>query len=128
MIEQGIVLYDIEMDGCLNGVYTNENHATAGVIFNEIARKKGSSLKESDSAKDWDIEGEYDCMWFDIGTHPDNRENAILVISRKATSPRVFDVTWLDVTTRNPRFAGTGYFMNSRQFVVRYEQSKPINT
>jgi hypothetical protein len=112
MSKHGIVLYDIQMDGCLNGVYTNE--PAHGVIYNEIARKQ----KPSSTPDKWDIEGDYDCMWFD---ELNSQENCILRITQSPTDPPVFKVEWLDTITRNPRFSGIGYYMNPRQFAVRSE-------
>lgn len=116
MSKNGIVLYDIQMDGCLTGVYTNE--PADGLIYNEIARKKKESITEKDSPENWNIEGEYTCSWIDINN---DREECLLRISRRNDNPRIFNIEWLDGRTRNPRFSGIGYKMNSKQFVVRYE-------
>jgi len=63
----GIVLYDIELNGCLNGVYTNME-APAGVIYNEIARKRVDPKKTENEVGgvELEIEGIYDCQYFDI--------------------------------------------------------------
>ena len=118
MSKNGIVLYDIQMNGCLNGVYTNE--LALGVIYNEIARKQEKFIKPTDVPDKWDIEGEYDCMWFD---ELNSQESCVLKISRNGSSTSIYTVEWLETKTRNPRFTGVGYLMNPRQFVVRYQET-----
>lgn len=59
--EEGIVLYDIELNGCLNGVYTNEHHLVDGAIYNEVCRKK-----KKENKIDWPIVGVYHCFYFDL--------------------------------------------------------------
>ncbi len=56
-MKSGIVLYNIELDGCLNGVYTND--ACDGEIFNEIAMMR---TKKPDSD---DLCGVYLCTYFE---------------------------------------------------------------
>lgn len=111
-VERGIVLYDIELNGCLNGVYANEQNPTAGVIFNEIARK----IKNTRG-----IIGEYDCFYFETGNRRqrNTRCNAILIIS-PTTHANVFKFEWLELPSRTRVFMGVGYQMNDRQIAVHY--------
>lgn len=99
----GLVLYDIELDGCLNGVYTND-HA-AGLIYNEIARRRPDS-------PDGDLSGIYDCFYFDENN---SRNNAVLTISRIG---RTYHLEWR--TDSRIIFNGVGYIMNEKQLVVHY--------
>lgn len=52
---QGVILYDIELNGCHNGVYTN--NSLIGEIFTETARIKEGTNFGADG-----ISGEYDCF------------------------------------------------------------------
>lgn len=111
-VQRGIVLYNIELNGCLNGVYANEQDPTAGVIFNEIARKTDDNT---------DIDGEYDCFYFETGNRRRRniRRNAILRISPTAKA-NVFMFEWLQLPGRTRVFLGMGYQMNDRQIAVHY--------
>lgn len=51
----GIVVYSIESNGCLNGLWTNIDKG--GEIFNEIAKKK--------DPKEEGISGDYLCTYID---------------------------------------------------------------
>jgi hypothetical protein len=107
-IRDGIVLYNIEMDGCLNGVYTNESSMIRGKIFNEVARKRERINTEV-------IIGIYECFFFD---NLNLRVNAILkIVSEK--SDRVYKFTWRD-EEGNFMFEGIGYKMNEAQIAVHY--------
>lgn len=101
----GIVLYDIELDGCLNGVYTNDGPGVQGVIYNEVARKKKTMPTG--------IAGDYDCFYFDISNA---RHDVDLTITPGPT--RTFDFLWAE--NSKPIFCGVGYLMNERQIAVRY--------
>jgi hypothetical protein len=57
---EGIVLYNIELNGCLNGVHTN----------NEIAKSK--------EKKENGITGLYDCFYFDFNLAGTSRVDCIL--------------------------------------------------
>jgi len=101
----GIVLYNIELNGCLNGVFTNDG--LSGVIYNEIAKIKGG-------ARSHDFSGIYDCFYFD---RPDLRNDVELEIS---TSNGMYTFTWRNITTRQAIFIGTGFLMNEKQIAVHY--------
>ena len=106
----GIILYDIGLNGCLNGVYTNME-APAGVIYNEIARKKG---KFKATGSDWDIEGVYVCQFF---TGENERSKCELTITKeKGKNGYAFEWKEKDAET----YYGRGYQMNPRQIAVHY--------
>jgi hypothetical protein len=101
---QGIVLYTIEANGCLNGVFTNSH--TGNTIYNEIAKRRDS--KERYPL----IEGTYDCYYFD-----DDRQGheAVLKIDPLIAG---YEFTW--EVDGKPWFKGTGYRMNQHQLAVSY--------
>jgi hypothetical protein len=57
---RGIVLYNIERDGNLNGVYTNNHPITNGRIATETARLRDNTLVENETEVHV-----YDCFYFD---------------------------------------------------------------
>ena len=97
----GIALYDIQMNGCLNGVYTNTG--ACGEICNEINKKKKSSTSAADT-----IVGEYDCLYFD--------QQGELTIT-KPSKDNVYHFSW-DIDGQ--QHEGVGYKMNDRQIAVSY--------
>jgi len=74
MITKGIILYNIELDGCLSGVYSNED--AYGEIFNEIARKNTYT-------SDDEICGIYNCLYFDSGNSQEETVLTIAAVSEK---------------------------------------------
>jgi len=56
---RGIAVYEILPNGCLNGVYSNDDPATEDEIFNEIARKHPNEVGQG-------IEGKYTCGYIDL--------------------------------------------------------------
>lgn len=57
----GIVVYEIIGDGCLNGVWTN-NESDKGLIMNEISRKK--------DGQESNIAGDYTVAWIEPNQEP----------------------------------------------------------
>ena len=107
-METGIVLYNIELDGCLNGVYTNDH--VDGDIFNEIARRH-TNIGEDD------LSGIYDCFYFDINN---SRIDAELTIGIKSNKNRTYAFSW--EVKGKIIFEGIGYRMNEKQVAVHYWQ------
>lgn len=105
-IKNGIALYEIELDSCLNGVYTNEY--LDGHICNEIA--KMNKAKKGD-----EVTGDYRCFYFDESK---SRFDAKLSIS-KNESVGTYEFIWTDLDG-NIEFKGIGYKMNQRQIAVHY--------
>jgi len=105
-MDKGIVLYEIELNGCLNGVYTNDG--CDGLIYNEIATKH--SPFEND-----DIAGTYDCSYFEDNNM---RKDVELSITRKKKKARIFDFKWS--MKGRVLFEGIGFKMNNRQVAVTY--------
>ncbi len=102
---QGLILYTIEADDCLNGVYTNDGHATPGTICNEIAKRRPGTGRGDR------LEGIYECVFFENTVS----HSLLLTINKRG---RTYEFTWGDPAA--PNFEGIGYIMNDRQVVVRY--------
>lgn len=105
-IKNGIILYSIERNGCLNGLYTHED--LHGRIFNEIARKKNGKIG---------IEGIYACAYFEV-EEQDEATLAFLKISKRPNS-RILDFVW--ASDGKEKFTGVGYQMSKRQISVNYK-------
>ena len=100
----GVVLYNIELDGCLNGVYTNTG--AKGEICNEI-NKKRSDTENNDSIDE--ILGTYDCKYFD--------QSGTLKIDTHPLDKRIYHFNW-DI--KGNEHEGVGYKVNKEQIVVTY--------
>jgi hypothetical protein len=109
----GIILYDIELDGRLNGVYTN--YFNQGCINNEILRPQKVSDKLNCHS---DIDGPYDCSFFDVNYAQISCELQIKLIAMNS-----YSFEWKDKDCRNI-FEGVGYKMNNRQIAVHYWSCK----
>lgn len=110
-IKHGIALYNIEKDGCLNGVYTNEDPLVNGKIFNEIIRRQINSDNSNG------VVGVYDCFYFDL---ENERVDAMLTISPFGNLENTYSFEWVKVGETTPVFVGIGYQMNPRQIAVHY--------
>jgi len=110
-IQKGMILYTIEKDGCLNGIYTNEHPAAAGSILNEITKK-------SDTKPD-DLEGTYLSAYFES----DNGKvtECKLAIDCKSIPYRF---VWYKNNPNNPIWEGYGYKMRENLLAVHYWASK----
>lgn len=113
----GVCLYTIELDGCLNGLFTNEG--AQGEIFNEICKRRPEQSSQGTLA------GTYDCVYFDVDRVSHSARLTITVLQNfqnAPNAPRVFRFEWQDVNNPNVvLFEGTGYLINPNQVVVRYE-------
>ena len=107
----GIILYDIELNDCLNGAYTNNDKTVDGNIYNEIARKK-NGIKNS-------ILGDYTCSYIDVGNVI---HEATLIITLITGLSQSYSFTWNDNNGRMI-FNGIGYKMNEKQIAVYYKKS-----
>lgn len=101
----GIILYDIEMNGCLNGVFTNMS--VGGEIYNEICRKKSPENQSGE------IDGNYDCQYFDKQNEAYQGE---LVVAKIAN--HIYSFEWN--INGGIKFEGRGYKMNEKQISVSY--------
>ncbi len=113
---EGVVVYTIGRDGCLNGVYCNNAKNTAHQVFNEIARLSmrydEESLKNIAGNTSTHLSGEYVCQWIDVNniTH-----TGLLRIRRTANA---YDVEWVE--NGQNVFEGIGFLTTNDQFVVAY--------
>lgn len=103
-VKKGLVLYTIDADGCLNGLYTNEN--AKGMLISESLKKtSGDNMK---------IEGDYALHYYD-------HENASYVGKVKIdVCDNVYDLEWTVEGDVKPRFKGVGYRMSATQLAVVY--------
>ena len=108
--ESGMILYNIELNGCLNGVYAN--NYSEGFIFNEIA-------KIDPPPNDWPngntICGTYRCVWFEGRT---TIVDVTLTIHDPTFEVGPYPFSW--ETGEGIVFEGNGYRMNDKQIVVNY--------
>lgn len=109
MIKEGIILYNIELNGCLNGVYTNEDKTVVGEVYNEISRLKMTSQLGLDG-----VSGRYDCFYFDLNNFRVEAELEITLISGN-----MYEFYWWNLHGKKI-FQGIGYKMNERQVAAHY--------
>ncbi len=107
----GIVLYNIERDGNLNGVFTNIRIPSAR-IFTETARRRIDDPGDSDNSQ------RYDFFYFDSNN---NQETGILTIA--VDNNNIFNATWVLNGVVQPIFRGRGFLMNERQIAISYWES-----
>lgn len=99
----GMIHYDLIGDGCLNGIWTN-NDMAPGVLLNEIARKIDIPRNE--------LQGQYHCSWIEPDEEP---TNGLLRIVQ--TEVR-FDLEW--TVDGQVRFRGVGMQLGVDRLVVLY--------
>ena len=104
-----MILYTIEKDGCLSGIYTNEHQNGPGKISGETARKK------DDSSLPTNLEGIYDSVFFEHGNP--NAEQCELEIDCKNIP---FTLAWKKPNAKQPLWEGYGYKMRDNLLVVHY--------
>ncbi|MDB5136010.1 MAG: hypothetical protein JWP37_2613 [Mucilaginibacter sp.] len=106
----GIVVYEILPDGCLNGVYSNTHKDTKNQIFNEMARK--NSLFDEDK-----IDGIYACSNIDLANLVYTCELDI------ANTNNQYTLKWYEITSKRNRilkFEGIGWRTRKNQLTVMY--------
>lgn len=108
MVEfKGIVLYNIEADNNLNGVYTNNHPLTNNRIFAETAR-----FIPDESSENGETEIRvYDCFYFDT-------EGEIECTLTFSITNGIIDVVWS--IGQRVIFRGQGFQMNERQIAISY--------
>lgn len=104
----GIILYNIQLDGNISGVYTNM--PAGGRIYLEILTR----MPPVNRIANVDIVGTYQSMYFQ-GT--ERICDAVCKITRRDNSD-IFTFIW--TRGNNPIFEGIGYIMNQTQIVVHY--------
>lgn len=107
----GVQVYEILPDGCLNGTYANEG--SRNEIYNEIARKKRTQPKDAINKAD-NVIGDYDCFYFDLDNE---RVNCDLIIRPGANTQYTF--TWIDGI--KTLFTGVGWKTNNHQITIAYK-------
>ena len=104
----GIIVYGIYLDGCLNGVYSNDHQLTNNEIFNEIARKKSKDEDE--------ILGIYTCSYIDLSS-----KAYICDLEIKIGKKAQYDFIWYETGHPNKiKFIGIGWRTSKNQITVSY--------
>ena len=106
----GVCVYEILPDGCLNGVYTNDRPDTKNEMFNEIARKVSGNDKDK-------IIGKYVCCYIDVGNTPKICELVIQVGQRHVRNGQ-YDFMWYESGVMV--YEGTGWRTRDTQITVSY--------
>lgn len=104
---RGIVLYDIERNGFLNGVYSNNHPVATGRIFTETARLVDDTLVEGTTEVHI-----YESLYFDLTEWVHCRltfriTNGVYVAEWRLPNDEVI-------------FRGEGFLMNDRQIAITY--------
>lgn len=109
----GIVLYDIQLNGNLNGVYTNNRNVNAQ-LYTETAQLLPGFVG------DFRTTGRmvYNCFYFDEQA---GRVNARLEF---VVTNGIINARWILVGEDAPTFIGQGYQMNERQIAISYWLSR----
>lgn len=100
----GIANYELIGDGCLNGIWTNNDAGRGGVIMNEIARK-------NDKAPD-KIIGNYCVSWIDP-----NQQQPITGTLQIDQSGQELHFDWL---VGNSMFKGVGLQVGLKNVIAFY--------
>lgn len=110
---EGVVVYTIEKNGCLNGVYANDENPLPNHVYNEIAKRT------TDINKEYPLAGTYLCSWIEWSNKGDIIVNGVLTINWQGN---YYDVVWRD-NKNNRLFVGKGFQTGDYQLTVRYEEA-----
>lgn len=117
---EGIIVYTIHKDGCLNGLYYATGNP-AGPTYNEIARKIDDIPNPEDKDNNYKPEpivGIYVCCWIDGNNDVQNGKLKIQPRNNANPSAGTFDVTWYEGSRVS--FKGTGFLLDNNIFTVHY--------
>lgn len=104
---RGIVLYNIELDGNLNGVYTNNHRDLSGRILTETLRPIGDPIIEEGNEV-----YNYNSLYFDA------LEDWVDCTLKLTISNRIYTAEWSRENV--VIFQGEGFRMNERQIAITY--------
>ena len=105
----GIIVYTIEYDGCLNGLWTNV--VSGGKIMNEIAKYKGVIEKEKEPCI---YNGDYNVTY--IETDKKIFYKGILKIELKSDEEKTYYLLNWDFGEDN-KFIGKGFIIDNKLIV-----------
>ncbi len=105
----GIVVYEIVGNGCLNGLWTNNDAKKGGSIMNEIARK--SDKKESE------IIGDYTVAWIEAD------QEAVTGTLKITPNGITYNFEWFVENEDRSRFKAIGMQVGLSQVVAFYWKS-----
>lgn len=109
-IKHGICIYTWDQHGNLTGLYTNETGNSAGIICNEIARKKTNNPG---------LDGDYLCCYIEINSTGNSNRVTSNISIKQTENQNVYDFIWTD-DSGGIHFKGKGYIIQSNQVVVNY--------
>lgn len=123
---EGIVLYNIELNNCLNGVHTNDD--AIGEIFNEIARPKSNNNIGAESNNNIGadgVSGNYHCAYFEKNNNKVVECELTIEATPHPDMPNTYKYTfyWSPINGK-PYHVGIGYKMNEKQIAVRYTDKR----
>lgn len=106
---KGMVLYDLQLDGGLTGVYTNNHPTTSGNILTESA-----TLRSAQGGLRGDGRMEYRCNWLE--------QNGVSVAGILIFDIRngMISAKWTIDGDLQPTFEGYGFQMNDKQIAISY--------
>jgi hypothetical protein len=106
---RGVILYDIQLNGNLNGVYTN-NRTPNSELYTETARLLPGSVG------DFRTNGRmvYECFYFDAESGRVNARLEFEIING------LINARWFIGNDQNPTFTVQGYQMNQTQIAIAY--------
>jgi hypothetical protein len=106
----GLIIYDVLPNGCLNGVYSNDDARLD--IGNEIAKKNNTNV---------DIDGDYSCAWIELGGNP-----PLLAALEVRNNNGVYEFIWRQQNGNNEIFRGHGIRLNNQIAVVYWRANQPV--
>ena len=109
MAVKGLVLYDKQLNGFLNGVFANDDSKNGGRIFTETARPNPDRMCENGG--DW-----YEVFYFDGNNGKTSGE-----LNLYKNSNNMYIAEWF--VGGNIVFKGFGFDMNERQIALSYESA-----
>lgn len=104
---KGIVLYDKQLNGKLNGVFTNNDPNNNAEIFTETARPNSNRKCENGGT------------WFEFFYYDSNNESASGELNLFKNTHNMYIAEWH--VGGNMVFKGFGFDMNERQISINYE-------
>ncbi|WP_298119075.1 hypothetical protein [Flavobacterium sp.] len=105
---RGIILFNIELNGNLNGVYTN-NLTPNAEIYTETAKLKDDTLVENGTEVHI-----YDSFYFDA---VEGRVDCTLTFR---ITNGIYIAEWRLLGNEKTLFIGEGFLMNNRQIAISY--------
>lgn len=104
---KGIVLYDKQLNGKLNGVFTNNDPNNNAEIFTETARLNPNRICENGG------------NWYEVFYFDGNNGKTFGEMNLYKNSHNMYIAEWY--VNANIIFKGFGFDMNERQIAINYQ-------